>query len=63
MRNCQDCGEPIKFGEGGWGGGNLHASCRGKRAAAAAKRKSALAGRVHGNNRNNDPLNVSQRGW
>lgn len=62
MRTCQDCGKNIEYGRG-FGGGGVCPSCRGKRAAASAKRQSELAGRVHGNNRNNDPLNHSQRGW
>lgn len=44
---CQDCGGKIEYGRG-FGGAGVCASCRGKRAAKAAKDLAKLTGRVHG---------------
>ena len=63
MGNCVDCGEPIKYGEGGWGGSNLHAKCRGKRGAASAKRQAEEAGRLHGSTRAKGSKNGERRAW
>ena len=58
-----DCGKPIGYGEGGWGGGNLHASCRGKRGANSAKKQAKAAGKAHGDKRGSDPLTAERRAW
>jgi hypothetical protein len=61
MSVCQDCHKPVEWGRG-WGGMNVCASCRGKRASASAKRRAALSGKVHGDKRGSDPL-VAGRSW
>ena len=63
MRICIDCGQEIKYGEGGWGGSNLHAKCRGKRGADSAKRQAEAAGRTFGSTRAKGSKNGERRAW
>lgn len=62
MKICIDCGEPIKYGESGWGGGSLHARCRGKRGARSAMEQAKLSGKGHGNKVAYDPLVGEKKG-
>lgn len=56
MGLCQECGEMVKYGEGGWGGDGVHARCRSKRAARSREERKALSGKPNANKWVGDPL-------
>ena len=56
MSTCQECGENVKYGEGGWGGDGVHARCRSRRAARRREANKVLSGKPNANKWVGDPL-------